>query len=345
MTDLNILTTYDFYPNEFRFGVTLDGDAEGWEMEQEKWYANLIRPRCGAIRYWQDKQDFHSHLHIFQTHFYRAYEPYKITESTQAVFDAAPWFPRTPNLWERRHQAFRAYSDVPALLLSDTAMLDEFFELGEHDADIVSYQSQSDFVELEYAWLLSPKALQYFASLFNAVFDNQFRNDLWLAKIAADKGLKIETVVIPDVANWSNEKRFELLAEENTDIEAIEGESEEYFAWTSEEFDEWRNKFRWRLANSMRWCPHDYIITTTHGFNVVEAYPAFDYMLRNCVIEFWQKTRPTICCYAGVDRYWVEALSYVNHTNPDITRRVFMEDGKDEYGRKLQQGLFDDSGD
>ena len=30
---------------------------------------------------------------------------------------------------------------------------------------------------------------------------------------------------------------------------------------------------------------HDYIITLTHNFNVVESYPAFDYMLRNCVIE------------------------------------------------------------
>lgn len=332
---LNIVANYDFYPKEFRFGDTLKGDAEGWEQEQKKWYADRIRPRCGAVRHWQDRQKFPSCFHIYQTHFYGAYEPYRITERTRPIFDDAPWFPRTPNLWERRHQAFKAHSDDSCLLLADNALIDPAFTLGEHDADIVSFQSHADFGELEFAWLLSPRALKYFASLSNVTFNNRYRNDLWLLRTAAAEGLKFEIVQQPEIREWNVGERFELLAGANGgDIESVIGETE-YFAWNAEQFDAWRNSFAWRLANSMRWCPHDYIITLTHNFNVVEAYPAFDYMLRNCVIEFWLNRRPTICCYAGSDRYWVEALSYVNHTNPELTRSVFMEDGKDEFGRKI----------
>lgn len=340
---INVIFNAEFYDDETEcFGPSL----EQWDPNKtgmhERFYDRRLAVQIRAYEEWRKRQPLNCDLHVFHTHFYGHFKPYQITEDVQAEFDAVPWWPKGPNLWQRRHQAFRDYCNDEAVMLlcADNVLFDPLLDMNNAikrcksgQTDIISFQQYGD-VELSGIWVLSTTAQKLFASLSSSCFNNSQRNDQFLLHVAQLHGLKIEIqqgeFETVDVRLEASGKPYD---PENHTL--IFGGIENYFRWSEEEFDQWRHSMKWRFARTMRSCPHDYVIAYVQHVTNLKMWPAFDYILRNGFIEIW-RGRYNITLVTGTDKYWVWGINCCNHTSKELKKRIFAEDGKDENGRKIK---------
>ena len=331
----------------------------GWITEvadhvQIRCFDKWIRPQMMAYEMWRRKQPFECSLHLYHTHFYGCHTPIDAT-GHESFFAKYPEWALTSNLWERRHQAFiEQMSDEPMVLLGCNTLIPEDLDLTDalnqckrEEVDLYSFQRTnatdsdypSDQLQLTGLWVISPRLQKYFASLNQTYFVEENRNDLFLANIAERLDwckTKIEMFDVATVGNqyeYANKQPF--IADKWSLVETIENP---YPHWTFDDFDQWRKKYEWKFAKSMRWCPHDYVCPGSHGTNMMDLFLPCDYIWRCGVVDIW-KNRPSPAVFIGSDKYWASCYTIiVNHTSKELERRIFAEDGKDEFGRKLTNG-------
>jgi hypothetical protein len=189
-------------------------------------------------------------------------------------------------------------------------------------------------------WLLSPKAQKLFASLHQSCFNENYRNDLFLARVAEDNGLKIFRDAW-DFQTVNNEYEFmaDELPAENYAPKFADTISHPYLRWEAEDFDKWRLSHKWRFATTMRWCPHEYVVIGKQtGLTMMDLWYPLDYMYRNGEVEFWRH-KVNLALHAEGHKYWGGWYTFIiNRTSDELERRIFAEDGKDEHGEPIRKG-------
>ena len=315
-------------------------------------FDECIRPQMKAYEMWRRRQSFACSIHLYHSHFYGCHTPIDAV-GHESFFAKYPEWALVSNLWERRHQAFiERMSDEPMVLLGCNTLIPLELDITEalglcqrEEVDLYSFQRTdsansdypSDQLQLMGLWIISPRLQKYFASLDRTCFVENNRNDLFLANIAGQLDwckTKIEMLDMPTVANqyeYANKKPF--VANQWTLTENIENP---YIRWNFDDFDQWRKKFTWKFAKTMRWCPHDYVCPGAHDVNMLDLYLPCDYIWRNGVVDLW-RNRPSAALFIDSDKYWADFYTFIiNHTNKKLEQRIFAEDGKDEFGRKIK---------
>jgi hypothetical protein len=271
------------------------------------------------------------------------FRPIDIT-GHEELFAKYPEWTLTPNIWARRHQAFiEQYSDDFMMLIGANVLLDDFFRvdniLANPKFDIYSFQKppgkyekkQKDRLELTGGWLLSPKVQKLFASLDRSCFNENHRNDWFLAKVAEDYGLAISR------DTWDFEtvnNRYEFVSEELPIAEyapkfadTSSSQCNPYLRWEYADFDAWRKSHQWRFASTMRWCPHEYVVVGKEtGLTLMDLWYPLDFMYRNGEVEFW-KHKVNLAFHADGHKYWGGWYTFIiNRTSEELERRIFAED-------------------
>ena len=333
----------------FRIWILETGDPV-----QKRCFDESLRPQLNAYEMWRRKQSFECSLHLYQTHFYGCHTPIDIT-GHESFFAKYPEWTFTSNLWERRHQAFiEQMSNEPMVLLGCNTLIPLELDITgaldqckQGEVDLYSFQRTNadsdcpaDQLQLTGLWIISPRLQKVFASLDRTCFVEDNRNDLFLANIAKHldwckiKVEMLDTEVVGNQYEYANKKPF--VADHWKTVETIENP---YIRWNFEDFDQWRKKFTWKLAKTMRWCPHEYVMPNSHGITMMDLYLPCDYIWRNVVVDLWRKqAMPAL--FIGSDKYWAHCYALiVNHTSKELEQRIFAEDGKDEFGRKIKPSV------
>jgi hypothetical protein len=291
--------------------------------------------------HWRRKQSFSCSFHWYMSHFPNAFRPIDIT-GHEALFAKYPEWTLTPNIWARRHQAFiEQHSNDWMMLIGANVLLDDSFRVDEILADPQfdfysfqqppsKYKKEEERLELTGIWLLSPKAQKLFASLDRSCFNENYRNDWFLAKVAEDYGLAIlrDTRKFETVNNT-----YEFVAKELPEADYAPQFTDKianpYLRWEYADFDAWRKSHEWRFASTMRWCPHEYVVASKQtGLILMDLWYPVDFMYRNGEVEFW-KHKVNLSYNADGHKYW--ALCYtniINRTSDELEQRIFTKDAE-----------------
>lgn len=280
-------------------------------------------------------------------------------------FDAHPnplpadFFDARTNILFRRHQGFLEHRSEtePVVLLSPGLLLDPHFDFepalrtAEETGQlvIVTPCGKSD-LPLSGLWIIPPAVQTEFCRPIPAAIAGKYRGGdigYWLAAASRlGKPVYLESEflenLLPEYAEGTAEPALADLSL-NPPLTVSP-----YPAWTEEEFLAWMDSQRYRLASTMRWCPHEYIIIDRvyrENTKYWDSRPfedqlnylmATDYIYRHSHIDQWY-SRFQIAAVIRNRKYWnCGSIDLLNATDEDLKRRIFKEDGKDEFGKPIK---------
>ena len=64
---------------------------------------------------------------------------------------------------------------------------------------------------------------------------------------------------------------------------------------------------------------------------------AIDYLYRNVYIDQWNRRFQFAVNVDGHKYWYCTAISLLNRTSRELEKRIFVEDGNDEFGRKIME--------
>ena len=299
--------------------------------------------QCRAFELWRLKQNRGYSLSVYLSHFEGFIPP---------AFDD-DFFDFRCNIAERRYQSF--YNALiandnkesvllfsPGLILEEDFDIEPWIEEAEQEQRLIVLTDKSHEL-LSGIWVIPYTVLDLFS--YQGELDiSAYSSDIvyWLALANS-----LKEPAVFEVSGFSNYlPEYTRAIQDYKSVSIKPSESREHNLsipeWTDADFDEWIGKQTFHFAKTMRWCPHEYVYIWDRDLeDQKNVLMSMDYVYRNAVIDQW-KDRYQIAVYRNGHKYWqVRAIDILNRTSKELERRIFLEDGKDEFGRKLQRELFD----
>ena len=303
---------------------------------------NQMEDQCRSFELWRQKQKREYELSVYMSHFDGFISP---------AFED-DFFDFRCNIADRRYQSFyNAYTDntdneitllfSPGLLLEEDFDIEPWIEKAEQEQRLIVLTDNTGEL-LSGIWLIPKNILEAFSHQ-GRVDIAQYSSDIdyWL-----DLANTVKEIGVFEVSGFSNYlPQFAKATKERSNIQL---DQKEYIStipeWSDNDFDEWISKQSFRFARSMRWCPHEYIYMWDRELDDQKNYlMALDYVHRNAQVDRW-KDRFQLALIRDGHKYWyVKVIDLLNRTSRELERRIYLEDGKDEFGRKLQNNLFEEN--
>lgn len=292
---------------------------------------------CKQYELWRRRQLALCALHVYLSHF----DGFIGSSNLPSDF-----FDFTVNILQRRHQSFIAHRGVePVVLLSPGVsfrtdfVLESYVQEAIDTGKLVMVRAGAFGGELSGLWVI-PSCLQdeFCKPLLGSVVERYAGDDLgyWLGVAKRTTGIIDHMTIsldneVPQYATTSLPWYDDLVIGEPLS-------AHHYPAWTREEFAEWASNQRFRFASTMRSCPHEYILLGNGDLESQKQYlMAIDCLHRNTFVNQWFRYFQFAVCIDG-HRYWYseDTVSLLNRTSEALQHRIFAEDGKDRFGRKIR---------
>ena len=246
-----------------------------------------------AKRYelWRRRQKREYSLHLYRSHFddflgYRG-------ENDRDFFDF------NVNILRRRHQGFIDFrKDEPVLLFSPGLLFPEkvemegFIEEAMVTGSLISCGRPGAGPEEVFSgfWVIPPGIQEEFAKpIPPEVMTNFIGDDVgywWTLANRIGPARRYEIEGLDNyLPHYSRFGKIPTLSENN----APPMERHPYPAWTEADFLAWTNRRQYRLAKTMRWCPHEYVVGENGSFqDQIDFLMAIDYCYRNASVDEWR---------------------------------------------------------
>ena len=288
-----------------------------------------------AYELWRRKQKRKFSLSVYQSHFAEfAMYPHNLP---------VDFFDFHVNVLQRRHQAFieNRSETQPVIMLSPGVVIDECFDIEpyiktamEKDSLVVVGVSFYSHINLMGLWIVPPRIQKEFCRpIATQSAEQHFDDDVgfWLKRAGSTVFVNDSNLVnvLPAMADYTKKG-------EDMTIGELPLTGHKYPAWTTDDFRQWMTKQSFRLAQTMRWCPHEYIFMWNRTLeSQMEYLLAIDYVNRNAIVDEWNGKFKLAAIVDGYKYWYVGVVDLLNRTSQELQRRIFAEDGKDENGRKI----------
>ena len=296
-----------------------------------------VPAQCKAYELWRRKQIVDCDLHIYQSHF-ADFAQY--AHALPSVF-----FDFRVNILERRHQAFLDWrqTEEPLILLSPGVLLSPdldivpYVKLAMETQTLISVVPKMSDGQLSGFWVIPQNIQKVFCGpIPDSVRIVHTGNDIgywWALAKNINAPMIIESEQLTNyLPQYSVGAELQDAPENIANVDSIV-----YPQWTTDDFVTWMSKQKFRLAQTMRWCPHEYIMLRNYDPAGQQEYlMAIDYLHRNAVVDVWRERFQFAVFEDGYKYWYCGVIDLLNRTSKELERRIFKEDGKDEYGRKIR---------
>ncbi len=283
--------------------------------------------QCRMFELWRRRCRFDSDLSVYFSHFPGFMIP-----------DPDPFFDFHVNILERRHQAFAACKDEDAVILLSPGILlgagfdvTPYIEKAVKTESLVSVSPDEKYL-LGGLWVIPRRILTRFARKLPAGAGNCDDIAYWHRLAGRDSRFLLE--VDENISNYLPQYSGTAADDVPAGGEAI---SCSYTPWTLADFRAWEKNEKFIFAKTMRWCPHEYVYIWKRNESEMKKWlMAIDFLFRHSYIDEW-RGRFQIASFIDGSKYWnCGTYDLENRTNRELQRRIFLEDGKNEFGNRLQ---------
>ena len=283
--------------------------------------------QCKRFELWRRRHNFNSSLSVYFSHF-----PGFLTPAPDPFFDFHV------NILERRHQAFAACKDEDAvILLSPGILLEPEFNASPYIEKAVETESlvSVSFDEkhlLGGLWVVPRGILSIFSQPLPA--DARNCDDIAYWHHLAKKDGRFLLEIDRNISNYL--PQYAGGGDEYVPTDAAPTDYS-YSPWTLADFRTWEKNENFIFAKTMRWCPHEYVYIWKRNESEMKKWlMAIDFLFRHSYIDEW-RGRFQIASFIDGSKYWnCGTYDLENRTNRELQRRIFLEDGKDVFGNRLQ---------
>ncbi|MBR2693842.1 MAG: hypothetical protein IKE69_06475 [Thermoguttaceae bacterium] len=284
--------------------------------------------QCKRFELWRRRHRFDADLSVYFSHF-----PGFMIPTTDPFFDFHV------NILERRHQAFVASRNedavillTPGILLEPEFNINRYIEKARTTGSLVSVTCDKKY-PFGGLWVIPRDILTIFSRPLPA--DARNCDDIAYWRHLANRNNRFLLEIDKTISNYLPQ-----YAGAAAEYVPTGGETTDYsyVPWTLDDFRAWEKSEKFIFAKTMRWCPHEYVYIWKRNEEETKKWlMAIDFLYRHSRIDQWY-SRFQIASFIDGSKYWnCGTYDLENRTNRDLQRRIYLEDGKDEYGNERKK--------